>query len=97
MDTISASDDLGAYFTGMPLEGLFHVYDNIERAVEDVARDGGPIYTISLTETLWAACAARELVREGARLYLKPDPNSPWSNINSTYDTLGAAPCECRT
>lgn len=72
-----ARDDLVADFTDMPLEGLFHVYDSIELALEDGARDGVPMYTIGLSEALQDAYAAHELVREGARLYLKPDSNSP--------------------
>lgn len=61
---VFSSDDLGDEFTGMPLEGSFHVYDSIEGVLEDVARDKLPRCAIGLTETLWAACVPHELVRE---------------------------------
>lgn len=69
----------------MPLEEWIHVYDSVEGALEDVARNGVPRHAIGIGNMLRAACAALELVREGATLGRKPDPSSPWFPINSMH------------
>ena len=68
----------------MPVEGSFHLYDYWEQCLAAVEGDGVPRYAVCGTETLRKLCAPHESVRDGAQLYLKPDPVSPWFYVNSS-------------
>ncbi len=84
-----AQEDLGTDYIGVPLEGSFEVFHNVDDAVERVYNDGIPRYGVCNTDALRKLCLGNEGLRDKAALYLKPDPCSPWFYLNtmSTADS----------
>ena len=54
--------------------------------------DGVPRYGVCNSDTLRKICAPHESVRDGAGLYLRPDPCNPWYYMNSTAGATDGAP-----
>ena len=76
------------YYAGMPVEGSFHVYNSTDQLFGAVKSDGVLRYAIGDTDTLLRKlCAPHEAVREGAVLYLRPDPSNFWFYANFSANT----------
>ena len=67
------------------MEGTFHVYDSYDQCVSAVHKDGVPRYALMNTDGLRDLCSPHESVRQGAGLYIRPHPLSPWYYANSSF------------
>ena len=68
------------------------MFNSIEDVLAVVLADGVPRYGVCNSDTLRKICAPHESVRDGAGLYLRPDPCNPWYYMNSTAGVTDGAP-----
>lgn len=72
---VFASQDLRmAEAPGIPLIGQFGVFDNVDRVSTAMAGDGIPRNSVCADDQFKKILKSYETCRDGAALYLKPDP-----------------------
>lgn len=73
-----AAKDFDVSCASVPVEGSFVAYDTEEQMLLDIAKHGGPRFSLCGVDPLRWICATHESVRGRTTLALKPEPTNPW-------------------
>lgn len=71
------------YYTDLPLEGSFLIYDRLDDAVKAIENDDVPQYVVARIICKTFTRSTSQYTAEEASLYLKPDQRSLSYCINS--------------
>lgn len=79
-------------FVGIPLMGSFEIYDDVVADVRaPMAADGIPRYSVVEGAKFQKILESYEVSREGAKLFLRPDPACVLYYMNSSYPDVERA------